>query len=148
MNMHKTNCVMIQSRREYEKLNKIEDEVDVLLQSVYEWDGNEDNIKLLEEFSDLVKSMNGGYIANDDKLESINRIKKIFDGIEEVNPLILSYLKMWLHVIYERITKRSADIITNIVENYITESNKNDIMEFYFYVLIKFYTNVLETIYD
>lgn len=148
MNMHKTNCVMIQSRREYEKLNKIEDEVDVLLQSVYEWDGNEDNIKLLEEFSDLVKSMNGGYIANDDKLESINRIKKIFDGIEEVNPLILSYLKMWLHVIYERITKRSADIITNIVESYITESNKNDIMEFYFYVLIKFYTNVLETIYD
>lgn len=148
MNMHKTNCVMIQSRREYEKLNRIEDEVDTLLQSVYEWDRNEDNIKLLEEFSDLVKSMNGGYIANDDKLESINRIKKIFDGIEEVNPLILSYLKMWLHVIYERITKRSADIITNIVESYITESNKNDIMEFYFYVLIKFYTNVLETIYD
>lgn len=148
MNMHKTNCVMIKSRREYEKLNKIEDEVDVLLQSVYEWDGNEDNIKLLEEFSDLVKSMNGGYIANDDKLESINRIKKIFDGIEEVNPLILSYLKMWLHVIYERITKRSADIVTNIIESYITESNKNDIMEFYFYVLIKFYTNVLETIYD
>lgn len=148
MNMHKTNCVMIQSRREYEKLNKIEDEVDVLLQSVYEWDRNEDNIKLLEEFSDLVKSMNGGYIANDDKLESINRIKKIFDGIEEVNPLILSYLKMWLHVIYERITKRSADIVTNIIESYITESNKNDIMEFYFYVLIKFYTNVLETIYD
>lgn len=146
--MHKTNCMMIQSRREYEKLNRIEDEVDTLLQSVYEWDRNEDNIKLLEEFSDLVKSMNGGYIANDDKLESINRIKKIFDGIEEVNPLILSYLKMWLHVIYERITKRSADIITNIVENYITESNKNDIMEFYFYVLIKFYTNVLETIYD
>lgn len=139
---------MIQSRREYEKLNKIEDEVDVLLQSVYEWDRNEDNIKLLEEFSDLVKSMNGGYIANDDKLESINRIKKIFDGIEEVNPLILSYLKMWLHVIYERITKRSADIVTNIIESYITESNKNDIMEFYFYVLIKFYTNVLETIYD
>lgn len=146
--MHKTNCMMIQSRREYEKLNRIEDEVDILLQSVYEWDRNEDNIKLLEEFSDLVKSMNGGYIANDDKLESINRIKKIFDGIEEVNPLILSYLKMWLHVIYERITKRSADIITNIVESYITESNKNDIMEFYFYVLIKFYTNVLETIYD
>lgn len=146
--MHKTNCMMIQSRREYEKLNRIEDEVDTLLQSVYEWDRNEDNIKLLEEFSDLVKSMNGGYIANDDKLESINRIKKIFDGIEEVNPLILSYLKMWLHVIYERITKRSADIITNIVESYITESNKNDIMEFYFYVLIKFYTNVLETIYD
>lgn len=140
--------MMIQSRREYEKLNRIEDEVDTLLQSVYEWDRNEDNIKLLEEFSDLVKSMNGGYIANDDKLESINRIKKIFDGIEEVNPLILSYLKMWLHVIYERITKRSADIITNIVESYITESNKNDIMEFYFYVLIKFYTNVLETIYD
>lgn len=146
--MHKTNCMMIQSRREYEKLNRIEDEVDTLLQSVYEWDRNEDNIKLLEEFSDLVKSMNGGYIANDDKLEYINRIKKIFDGIEEVNPLILSYLKMWLHVIYERITKRSADIITNIVESYITESNKNDIMEFYFYVLIKFYTNVLETIYD
>ena len=146
--MHKTNCMMIQSRREYEKLNRIEDEVDTLLQSVYEWDRNEDNIKLLEEFSDLVKSMNGGYIANDDKLESINRIKKIFDGIEEVNPLILSYLKMWLHIIYERITKRSADIITNIVESYITESNKNDIMEFYFYVLIKFYTNVLETIYD
>jgi len=146
--MHKTNCMMIQSRREYEKLNRIEDEVDTLLQSVYEWDRNEDNIKLLEEFSDLVKSMNGGYIANDDKLESINRIKKIFDGIEEVNPLILSYLKMWLHVIYERITKRSADIVTNIVESYITESNKNDIMEFYFYVLIKFYTNVLETIYD
>lgn len=146
--MHKTNCMMIQSRREYEKLNRIEDEVDTLLQSVYEWDRNEDNIKLLEEFSDLVKSMNGGYIANDDKLESINRIKKIFDGIEEVNPLILSYLKMWLHVIYERITKRSADIITNIVESYITESNKNDIMEFYFYVLIKFYTNMLETIYD
>jgi hypothetical protein len=140
--------MMIQSRREYEKLNRIEDEVDTLLQSVYEWDRNEDNIKLLEEFSDLVKSMNGGYIANDDKLESINRIKKIFDGIEEVNPLILSYLKMWLHVIYERITKRSADIVTNIVESYITESNKNDIMEFYFYVLIKFYTNVLETIYD
>ena len=109
--------MMIQSRREYEKLNRIEDEVDTLLQSVYEWDRNEDNIKLLEEFSDLVKSMNGGYIANDDKLESINRIKKIFDGIEEVNPLILSYLKMWLHVIYERITKRSADIITNIVES-------------------------------
>lgn len=146
--MHKTNCVMIQSRREYEKLNRIEDEVDTLLQSVYEWDRNEDNIKLLEEFSDLVKSMNGGYIANDDKLESINRIKKIFDGIEDVNPLILSYLKMWLHVIYERITKRSADIVTNIVESYITESNKNDIMEFYFYVLVKFYTNVLETIYD
>jgi hypothetical protein len=139
---------MIQSRREYEKLNRIEDEVDTLLQSVYEWDRNEDNIKLLEEFSDLVKSMNGGYIANDDKLESINRIKKIFDGIEDVNPLILSYLKMWLHVIYERITKRSADIVTNIVESYITESNKNDIMEFYFYVLVKFYTNVLETIYD
>ena len=148
MNMHKTNCVMIQSRREYEKLNKIEDEVDVLLQSVYEWDGNEDNIKLLEEFSDLVKSMNGGYIANDDKLESIHRIKKIFDGIEDVNPLILSYLKMWLHVIYERITKRSADIVTNIVESYVIDSNKNDIMEFYFYVLVKFYTNVLETIYD
>ena len=146
--MHKTNCVMIQSRREYEKLNRIEDEVDTLLQSVYEWDRNEDNIKLLEEFSDLVKSMNGGYIANDDELESINRIKKIFDGIEDVNPLILSYLKMWLHVIYERITKRSADIVTNIVESYITESNKNDIMEFYFYVLVKFYTNVLETIYD
>lgn len=140
--MHKTNCVMIQSRREYEKLNRIEDEVDTLLQSVYEWDRNEDNIKLLEEFSDLVKSMNGGYIANDDKLESINRIKKIFDGIEDVNPLILSYLKMWLHVIYERITKRSADIVTNIVESYITESNKNDIMEFYFYVLVKFYTNI------
>lgn len=140
--------MMIQSRREYERLNKIEDEVDVLLQSVYEWDGNEDNIELLEEFSDLVKRMNGGYIANDDKLESINRIKKIFDGIEEVNPLILSYLKMWIHVIYERITKRSADIVTNIVESYVTDSNKNDIMEFYFYVLIKFYTNVLETIYD
>ena len=146
--MHKTNCVMIQSRREYEKLNKIEDEVDVLLQSVYEWDGNKDNIELLEEFSDLVKSMNGGYVENHIKLESIHRIKKIFDGIEDINPLILSYLKMWLHVIYERITKRSADIITNIVESYITESNKNDIMEFYFYVLIKFYTNVLETIYD
>ena len=146
--MHKTNCMMIQSRREYEKLDRIEDEVDTLLQSVYEWDRNEDNIKLLEEFSDLVKSMNGGYIANDDKLESINRIKKIFDGIEEVNPLILSYLKMWLHVIYERITKRSADIVTNIVESYVTDSNKNDIMEFYFYVLVKFYANVLETIYD
>jgi len=61
MNMHKTNCVMIQSRREYEKLNRIEDEVDTLLQSVYEWDRNEDNIKLLEEFSDLVKSMNIRY---------------------------------------------------------------------------------------
>ena len=84
--MHKTNCVMIQSRREYEKLNRIEDEVDTLLQSVYEWDRNEDNIKLLEEFSDLVKSMNGGYIANDDKLESINRIKKY-----------LMVLKMLIH---------------------------------------------------
>ena len=146
--MHKTNCVMIQSRREYEKLNKIEDEVDVLLQSVYEWDGNKDNIELLEEFSDLVKSMNGGYVENDIKLESVHRIKKIFDGIEDVNPLILSYLKMWFHVIYERITKRSADIITNIVESYVTDSNKNDIMEFYFYVLAKFYTNVQETIYD
>ena len=146
--MHKTNCVMIQSRREYEKLNKIEDEVDVLLQSVYEWDGNKDNIELLEEFSDLVKSMNGGYVENDIKLESIHRIKKIFDGIEDVNPLILSYLKMWLHVIYERITKRAADIVTNIVESYVTDSNKNDIMEFYFYVLAKFYTNMQETIYD
>ena len=140
--MHKTNCVMIQSRREYEKLNKIEDEVDVLLQSVYEWDGNKDNIELLEEFSDLVKSMNGGYVENRIKLESIHRIKKIFDGIEDVNPLILSYLKMWLHVIYECITKRAADIATNIVESYVTDSNKNDIMEFYFYVLVKFYTNI------
>ena len=140
--MHKTNCVMIQSRREYKKLNKIEDEVDVLLQSVYEWDGNKDNIELLEEFSDLVKSMNGVYVENHIKLESIHRIKKIFDGIEDVNPLILSYLKMWLHVIYERITKRAADIATNIVESYVTDSNKNDIMEFYFYVLIKFYTNI------
>lgn len=146
--MHKTNCKNIQSRREYEKLNRIEDEVDVLIQSVYEWDGNEDNIKLLEEFSDLVKSMNGGYVANDNKLKTIHRIKEIFDGIEDVNPLILSYLKMWLHVIYERITKRATDIATNIVESYVTDSNKNDIMEFYFYVLVKFYTNVLETIYD
>ena len=142
--MHKTNCKMVRSHREYEKLNRIEDEVDVLLQSVYEWDGNEDNIKLLEEFSDLVKSMNGGYVENHIKLESIHRIKKIFDGIEDVNPLILSYLKMWLHIIYERITKRAADIATNIVESYITDSNKNDIMEFYFYVLIKFYTNIVE----
>ena len=84
--MHKTNCVMIQSRREYEKLNKIEDEVDVLLQSVYEWDGNKDNIELLEEFSDLVKSMNGGYVENHIKLESIHRIKKY-----------LMVLKMLIH---------------------------------------------------
>ena len=87
--------------------------------------------------------MNGGYVENHIKLESIHRIKKIFDGIEDVNPLILSYLKMWLHIIYERITKRAADIATNIVESYITDSNKNDIMEFYFYILIKFYTNCI-----
>lgn len=146
--MHKTNCTKSHSRRVYENLNRIEDQIDTLLQAVYEFNVDEVNIKLLEEFSDLIKNMNGGFIETRIKLQSIIRIKKIFDSIEKINPLILSYFKIWLRVIYIRINKMQPDMVADIVENYISTSGKNDIVEFYFYVLREFYTNIEGSVYD
>lgn len=132
------------SKRDKDCYNIIEDELEILIDSAYSFKVDDKYMNVLKAFNNLIKTLNCVMVNPLKAVEFVKELKESYYEAESIDKnIVLNYVEKWVSIIFKRLMKYDIEKMNKILIEYISNVDRNGLMDFYLYMINGYYKNYI-----